>query len=61
MSKDKIQVAKKQGLNGRFWVVIDTEMTECKTINFYGGYKTKKECLQAVEQHRKLMNKILKR
>lgn len=59
MNKDKIQVAKKQGFKSRFWVVVDSETIEYRTINFYGRYKTKKDCLLAVEQHRKLINRIL--
>ena len=59
MNRYNIQVVKKKTFKGSIWVAVDEEITDYKTITIMGKYKSKKDCLRAIEQHRKLMKRIL--
>lgn len=59
MNRYNIQVVKKRTFKSNVWVAIDRDIIDYKTITIMGKHKRKKDCLQAVEQHKKLINRIL--
>ena len=59
MNRYNIQVVKKRTFKSSIWVAIDKDIIDYKTITIMGKHRTKRDCLQAIEQHRKLMNRIL--
>lgn len=50
----------KMGFKG-CWLVCDKDIWQNSVVAFMGVYSSKQECLNAIEQHKRLMNKILKR
>ena len=50
---------RKIGYKTSCWVACDKDIMQYVFVGFMGKYRSKQDCLQSIEQHKKLMQRIL--